>query len=255
MAGPSYAEESLRTLRVVGTEFQIETSSGRTLKSRELVGATLTVQQGEAVLHIRIDDVFPDPKDGAQDIWLHQLSVEDPSTGAWRPLCEPDPDGKRLAFPLAGVMEDSTGTRKRTPDTVFTLTCTSGAEGKCVRFGYKPWKKTAQGIDLWDHHQACTRLVRADYCGDGQGTTRNGTWIDIYDTIGIQKSEPKKGMRFEAAWGPRGALCVNHPRIPENISLEALRRCPQLAKAPLGESCREKSLSSNKEALLFNKSF
>ncbi|MDY7231422.1 ADYC domain-containing protein [Hyalangium rubrum] len=254
MAGRASAEESLRALRVVGTEFHVETSSGRTLKSQDLVGATLTVQQGLASLNIRIDDVFLDPKDGAREIWLHQLSVQDASTGNWRPLCGQDPEGKRLAFPLVGVVEEATATRQRTPDTVFTLTCTSGAEGKCVRFGYKPWKKTAQGVDLWDYHQACVRLVRADYCGDGQATTRAGTLIDIYDSIGIQKSEPKKGMRFEAAWSPQGALCVNHPRVPENVRLEALRSCPRLAKAALGEGCREEHFTGKKEALLFNKS-
>jgi hypothetical protein len=96
--------------------------------------------------------------------------------------------------------------------------------------------------------------VRGDYCGDGQATTREGTLIDVYDSIGIQKSEPRKGMRFEAVWGPRGALCVSRTRVPENITLEALRQCPRLAKAALGTDCREERFAGNQEALLLNKS-
>lgn len=249
------AEESLEALRVVGTEFHLQTSSGRVLKSRDLVGATLTVQQGEQSLLLRIDEARADPRDSTGETWLHHFSVKDPGTGQWQPFCEADAEGQRLGFPLAGTWDAALGRRRRTADTTFSLTCTAGAEGKCVRFGYKPWKKTAQGVDLWDYHQACIRMARADYCGDGQGTTRNGTLVDIYDGLGIQKPEPRKGMRFEAAWGPEGALCVNHPRVPENVSLEKLRTCPRLAKAALGERCTEALFKGKKGALLFNKSF
>ena len=45
-------------------------------------------------------------------------------------------------------------------DEGFTLTCATGAQGKCVRFGYKPWKTLSNGVVLADYHQACVRLVR-----------------------------------------------------------------------------------------------
>ena len=35
-------------------------------------------------------------------------------------------------------------------------------------------------------HQACTRLVRADYCGNGVYHTATGTSIDVYDSLNIQ---------------------------------------------------------------------
>jgi ADYC domain-containing protein len=47
-----------------------------------------------------------------------------------------------------------------------------------VRFGYKPWREAA-GKPRWDYHQACVRMVRADYAGDGIGHTRDGTLIDL----------------------------------------------------------------------------
>jgi ADYC domain len=42
-------------------------------------------------------------------------------------------------------------------------------------------------------------LVRADYCGDGIGHTRNGTPIDLFDRIGIQPDEAAPGMTFESS--------------------------------------------------------
>ena len=110
---------------------------------------------------------------------------------------------------------------------MFNVTCSSGAIGKCVRLGYKPWKRLPDGTALWDHHQACVRMMRADYCGDGQSFTRDGTLIDLYDRLGLQKDEPAPGMRFEAGWGKDGAICVARARIPEKVTLEELaRRCP-----------------------------
>src|SRR5262249_52952547 len=133
----------------------------------------------------------------------------------------------------------------------FSLTCTSGAQGKCVRFGYKPWKQAPDGTSLWDHHQACTRLLRADYCGDGTAHTRDGTMVDLYDRYAIQAEEPLPGMSFAAAWDAAGAVGVRRPRIPALISLEALARaCPRLASR-LGEACSE----DEPHALLFDRSF
>jgi hypothetical protein len=48
---------------------------------------------------------------------------------------------------------------------------------------------------------------------------------------------------------------VSRTRVPENLTPEALRQCPRLAKAALGKDCREERFAGNKEALLFNKSF
>jgi ADYC domain len=79
------------------------------------------------------------------------------------------------------------------------ITCTGDAEGKCVRFGYKPWGHAADGTPLAPYYQACVRLVRADYCGDGVGHTRNGMPIDIFDRIGVQRDEPGPHMSLEAA--------------------------------------------------------
>jgi hypothetical protein len=66
-----------------------------------------------------------------------------------------------------------------------------------VRVGYKPWKMAADGRSMWDYHQACTRLIRADYCGDGVSRTRDGVEIEIVDRFG-QGEVPGTDLAFEA---------------------------------------------------------
>jgi hypothetical protein len=87
-----------------------------------------------------------------------------------------------------------------------SFACSAGVLNKCVRWGYAPWKV---GADL---HQACTRMARADYCGNGVSFTKNGTLIDIFDTRGIQSPTADASLLFEAGWGPDGAVCVNRTR-------------------------------------------
>jgi len=179
---------------------------------------------------------------------LYSLSEQDAASGEWRDLCEPDPDGRRLGFPLAGGF---TGDGRHIEMSGrFLITCTGGAEGKCVRFGYKPWRRGPDGVSLAPYYQTCVRLVRADYCGDGIGHTRNGTPIDLFDTIGIQSDEVAPGMTFEAAWGPDGAVCVRRTRLKAVLDPAALvQQCPHLA-GNVGETCDEAT-----PALLFNRSF
>ncbi len=169
-------------------------------------------------------------------------------SGEWRNLCGPDPDGRRLGFPLAGAFTPD-GRHVAIPGR-FLITCTGGAEGKCIRFGYKPWRKGPDGASLEPYYQACVRLVRADYCGDGIGHTRNGTPIDLFDTIGIQSDEVAPGMTLEAAWGADGAVCVRHTRLKDVLDLSTLAaQCPRLAGV-IGKACDEAT-----PALLFNRSY
>ena len=70
----------------------------------------------------------------------------------------------------------------------FRGTLGNGPEAlaKCFKWGYDPnstrvesdgmGNSKAQALGDW--HQACARLVTADYCGDGVSHTRTGTAID-----------------------------------------------------------------------------
>jgi len=239
----------VRSVEVEGTTFRITLSDGRVLGQEELPGVRLMLGDGSGRQRpIRIDAVERDPKDAAGEVMLYSLSEQDPVSGEWRNLCEPDPDGRRLGLPLAGAFTND-GRHVALPGRLL-ITCTGGAEGKCIRFGYKPWGKGPNGASLAPYYQACVRLVRADYCGDGVGHTRNGTPIDLFDTIGIQNDEVAPGMTLEAAWGADGAVCVRHTRLKDVLDLSTLAaQCPRLAGG-IGEACDETT-----PALLFNRSY
>ena len=130
----------------------------------------------------------------------------------------------------------------------FEITCTGGAQGKCVSFGYAPWG-APEGTPGFDLYNACVRMVRADYAGDGKGTTRDGQPIDLYDRFGIQRPDNDPGMELEAGWGRDGAVCVRHVRVKENVTLKALeqlslhcmaapaRSAPRSCPPPTGRCC------------------
>jgi hypothetical protein len=249
--------QPIETIQVGGTTFKIDLPDGRILRSADLVGANLLIKNGDRLSRIRIDGVEPDPdyhaSEGQGAVILHSLSVER-EDGSFGPLCEPGPDGRRQAIPLRGKMNLSEGRFEIDGSDSFELACTAGAMGKCVRFGYGPWKQPDQ-LSL-DRYNACIRMVRADYGGMGEGTTRNGMRIDIYDVAGINSREPTAAppdMEFEAGWTENGAVCVNHVRVAENTSLEKIeKRWPRLAGLT-GSICTEEFARSH-GALILNRS-
>jgi hypothetical protein len=220
----------------VGARLTIALDDGRRLAGNDLVGLTLEIGDptGRA-LSIRINGVAPDPKDRSGEVELYDIAMLDAGTGQAQPYCLPDPQGLR-----AGILLPADGGLK--------ITCTSGAIGKCIRFGYHPWKTAADGRPMADYHAACVRMVRADYCGDGQPNTEDGTIIDMYDRIGVQQPDMLPGQSFEAAWGPDGAVCVARTRKPLLLSLDRLKQqCPHVLTGP---SCDDTATG----ALLFNRS-
>lgn len=157
------------------------------LRGQKIVGTILTsVDQQGRKQTLKIKDVQLDPQDTGGDVYLYTVLSQD-KTGQWHNFCLPDPKGVAKAIPLTGRW-DRTGAH--IDDSSITFACTNGALAKCVRWGYKPWK-TVKGISLKDYHQACSRMVRADYCGDGRDHTQNGTPIDVYDRLGLHQRNPK----------------------------------------------------------------
>jgi ADYC domain-containing protein len=256
--GRASAAERIDTVGVDGTALRVALSNGQVLQGTALAGATLSIvlANDPNPRRIKIRTIVPDPTDPDGEVLLYRMGVVDPVTGALDELCEPDARGERWAFPLKGQW-DTNG--RRISDEGFTLTCSAGAQGKCVRFGYKPWKVTPDGIGLADYHQACVRLVRADYCGN-QGTTRDGMLIDIYDRLGIQRpteDAEQRGLRFEAAWNPDGAVCVAHTRVPANMTLAHLGEVCSRLRGHLGDAeCTAEAAASGRlgPSLLFNRS-
>jgi hypothetical protein len=171
---------------------------------------------------LRIDGSEPDPIDVDGELRLYRVSIQ--VGDGWQPFCLPDVTGLSAAIPVQGSWGWD-GVRKEAPQGAFTFACTNGAIGKCMRWGYKPWKSSG-GISLDQHHAACVRMVRADYCGDGRHHTVNGTPIDVYDRLGIQKPEAAaEKEELEAAWGPDGATYLRVPRQSDDVDA-IVRECP-----------------------------
>jgi hypothetical protein len=218
-------------------------AAGAVLEARDELGNAVT---------LRVDDVQQDTSDADGDVYLYQLSVRN-DAGAWQPYCLPDREGKTLAIPLQGTWDAH---RTHAATDAITFACTNGALGKCVRWGYKPWK-TVNGVSLADYHQACVHVVAADYCGTGEPHTRDGTKIDVWDRLGIQKRETEPGMVFEAAWSPKGAAYLHKPRYAEPIP-SLVAGCPDrlagrtVLDADVGH---EAAAERWPEALLFTESF
>ena len=263
------AASPVASIAVEGTVLKITLADGRVLASRDLIGASLLIDQGDRLRRVRLDGIERDPEDKRRDvapadvIWLHSFAVEGPD-GAWGPLCEDGPDGRRQAISVAGRFSYADGRFGAGGPGSFQLACTAGAMGKCVRFGYHPWQ-TRDLPQPVSHHDgepvpshldlfnACIRMVRADYGGDGTGTTRNGMLIDLYDDYGIQAPDLDHRMTFEAGWTQDGAVCVNHPRVKENISLGEIAARWRRPAGRTGASCTEEAARSL-GALLFNRS-
>jgi hypothetical protein len=254
MAGirPVLAEAAPHVV-VEGTELRLIDGGGQVRSGDALVGGELTLVDAYGEHRLRIESSRLDKGDPARAIRLYAFSIWNAASGRWGELCRPGPDGLKLAVPIPGYFTDQ---GRYVPDPErFTITCTGGAIGKCVRFGYRPWEHAADGAALVDLYRTCVRIVRAEYCGNGHGWTRNGTPIELHDAFGILREEEAPGMSFEAAWGPDGAHCVAHVRVPANGSLEdLLKTCPRLA-GRIGKAACPSSIQPGKDGVLIvNKS-
>ncbi|MES2299075.1 MAG: ADYC domain-containing protein [Pseudomonadota bacterium] len=234
-------------LRADGTRFALSTGDGKVQYSADLVGAILHLADGSAV---RIDAVEAVEDARHKTIWRHTLSTQD-ADGQWVNFCTPHPDGSQVAMLVPG-REMPDATLADDPDH-FALTCSSGAQGKCISFGYRPWERVVDGLDQRAAYNACVHMVRADYGGEGRAYTENGKLIDVFDDAGIQTPDMLPDQDFEAGWGPRGAVCVRHTRVARNVTLAQLAARYPALRGQVGPHCTIEYARA-RGALLFNRS-
>jgi hypothetical protein len=215
LSGPSFTVtggrvgcETVFGLVLQGTELAGDLPTGP-IRGSGFVGAALNFTDVNGMTgEVAVTQVDVDPMDPSGETLLYTLVTYDASTGQVNNVCKADAEGRAAAIPLRGRW-DQTGTLIE--DGSISFHCTSGVNAKCVRWGYKPWQ-SVQGVSLSAHHQACTRMARADYCGDGETHTQDGTQIDIYDSVGLLTPSPGGLMLFEATWGTKGAYCIARDR-------------------------------------------
>ena len=272
--GATLAGGALEHVRVERGEVVAE-QGGATLRGTALVGAHFQAQvrstavspPATAQLEYRIAEIQPelgqyDPT-GTGNTFLYTLEQWVDDDASWQPACTTDTDGRNVAIPVAALWDEH-GDRSES-SAMFTFGCTTGVIAKCYRWGYRPWV-TGYG-DLTAMHWTCTRMARADYCGDGVPHTRNGTTIDLWDTLpapgpiqhrtGLLKS---LGMLFEAGWDTGGAVCLSRARwlLDDGGLLASL--CPDHLVPPalLGATVCDtmaEVLAFNPNARMFNRSY
>jgi hypothetical protein len=206
----------VETSWLVGSDLHVKTGAGDVLSGPQLKGAELVFlveEQGKwSMQTVRIGKV--EPLTPGSDVWLYDLKIR-AEKGPWRPLCVDHQGASTEAILLAGVWDPATGDRVTPePSQAVTFACRDAALAKCVEWGYRPWD-SVDDVSLVDHHQACTRASRADYCGDGVPHTLAGIEIHVLDELGIQ-ADAGEGYVVEAEWGPDGAVCLNpaNTRLP-----------------------------------------
>jgi hypothetical protein len=120
-------------------------------------------------------------------------------------ICDADASGSRAAIPIRNItVNRATGDISARPSTAY-LACTSGAIGKAITWGYKPWQRSLHDFEV------ATRMIRADYCFDGNSWTTTGTALQVRDAYGINdfayQTEPT-----EVVWTTTGVACLTQPR-------------------------------------------
>jgi hypothetical protein len=169
------------------------------------------------IVEYRIAAVEPEnpiyDRTGTGSTFLYTLEQKVDGPTPWRSACNVDNDGKTAAIPLTATWNEH-GDRVES-STLFTFGCTTGVIAKCYRWGYRPWV-TGYG-DLTTLHWTCTRMARADYCGNGKSHTRDGTVINFWDNAPAPGPIAARGatpllMLFEAGWSTSGAVCLSHTR-------------------------------------------
>lgn len=188
----------------------------------------------------------------------------------WIPLCGLDAAGAPiLALAVPGVFtavaldaQDRAGGWRSSSDE-FNFACRGSSVAKCVELGYAPHldlpRQASSGVEQSNgrrqeaqpqeidtpmaqaYHQACVRMLRADYCGDGESHTQAGVMIRHWD---MRAGWPSlEGYDFEAGWSADGATCIEdtrleHTSVPACVAERTARKCGRnaLREALVGDA-------------------
>jgi len=212
---------------LVNSKFTSGTTTGSAFNGA-IFDATLS--DGK-VLPLKITGV----RQAAADLWAYNVQYQ--TDVGWKAACTDNAGAPVESYPLNGVWNHAEGVAgggaRTTPAGKFSFGCrTAGALGKCVDFGYVPWR-TKNGVSLLTYHDACVRAVRADWCGDGRSATQDGNLINLYDRQQVQvDTETWPG---EAEWSAAGATCLNKTRVTTGQTRGEL--FPECAKIKQKDVC------------------
>lgn len=207
------AANGFTALDVVGDEFVLRNAKGQLLVGADLIGTELVIGQNGvklASVMIAAHDNVPRWATGAAQAHAFALTyVVDGVTE--RNVCTGDNMLARaaVALVLGGETYDmasktvSPGKRRW-----FSIACAGSAAAKLSLLGYGPQSSATSPAQ----RQATLKMITADYCGNGQSYTVNGTpilWENAAGTVPLA-ADPEA---LESVWTAAGALCLDAPRI------------------------------------------
>ncbi|MFL5344483.1 MAG: ADYC domain-containing protein [Hyalangium sp.] len=259
------AGAGVQALRLEGGHLMASPAPAAGVAASGVVGTVLQGADSEGKpVEVAICGAEASPEDTG--MVLYSIEAWNTMAQEWENPCvalDRSPNPRALA--MSGVW-DGSGAHHDVPGKL-TFACQNGAVAKCALWGYKPWA-SHNGQSLAELHQACTRMARADYCGDGHNHTHQDTIIDMYDRLGVippatevtEDWDPKKGA-FEAAWAPDGATCLARTRDGRAMAT-ILQECPNRFQTGTaielgeGDRCMVRHADVSPEApLLRNRSY
>jgi len=191
--------------------------SGNDMTGLELKYVSVDPQGDWGLTTFRIERVL---NDSTGELFFYALSSFNWTSGEWNSVCQKNGNDTE-AILLHGYWDPVSESRIDSPPAV-TIACRHYALAKCVEWGYIPWKNATscdatghcESVSLQDYHQTCTRMCRADYCGNGTGWTADGTLIDIWDNL-TPPIQPRAAPEWpvEAEWNMEGAVCLSGTRL------------------------------------------
>lgn len=223
LGSATYDGEPMHDVVLFESKFRGRTSRGKLLFNRRFENVSFdAVTDTGQVVELVVRNARRYPKVGMHDTFLYV--VEYRTADGWLPLCGWDEAGESAeAIALRGKWDyregvPGGGSKIMDPD-AFTFACLGHVAAKCVEMGYKPWREAivchvgegCEKRDVGHLHQACTRMMRADYCGDGTAHTQDGLPVNVYDGYGIRYDS--EAWDFEAEWTADGASCMRRERL------------------------------------------
>ena len=247
----------LSSARIEKGELKVSGPKG-TLAGAALSGTWIPADDAGNRVWTVVRSVSQDPTYADGSTWLYFIDVYNSSNGTLSPLCAADANGVAAAIPVAATFD---GAGNRVESTAqFSFGCTRGVIAKCYRWGYRPWLADASGssLEFSNLHWACTRLARADYCGDGRTWTQNGTRINIWDTAPAPGPFQLHGPSdptffFEAGWNTKGAVCLSKQRWA-TLNPQIAQNCPSKLVAPGASTSAGTVCDTPEQAALFDSS-
>jgi hypothetical protein len=268
LASLRLAKPNVKALRIEKGHLVAVPAASRKTGAHADTGVAGTVLKGIASngKPVEVAICEAEPSDSDPQVSWYRIEAWNSIAQEWENPCaglSSVPNPRALA--VSGVW-DASGAHHTVPGKL-TFACENGAITKCITWGYKPWE-SRDGHSLADLHQACTRMARADYCGDGHNHTHESTPLDMYDGLGVAKrtTEPSADFdptqaAFEAAWAPDGATCMARTRDGRELET-VLHECPnrfstgKVTELGQGDRCTAQRVDVNPgSALLRNLSY